>query len=454
MQVGQTIKERRKYLRFPCNLPVYDLINDNRLGNIIDIGLGGICIKTDLNLKPEKNYDLLIDAPEKSIQLRGKIANFRNDSNKHFFGLTFSNAQPVEIQKIRNFVSQQYKFKAPSFLATNATFPLINNTDGNPACLENSFNAGSQEFATHLEKIKLDPKLLSLISEYDKIGTRNHFLWKWGHAAIWLTTIDGVRSIADVCHTKLAALMLTTILDDLADKFQASEAITDAYLGCLHPNRYKSKKNNKWKNHLELALTAWEHIQQKIKTYPNYEALKDVLDFSYEQLFNSMRYACLANRVPSFANLTEYFLYQPPNMEVMIHGTIDLMDHPDFNINELAKARKAFWLAQDLARISNALVTWERELTEHDFSSAVFAYAMDHDIVSEQEWKSKKPEYIQNKVANSNYLKYFLDQWLTRYNFLCSFLKQVQLESVDLNSYVASMPRLLVDFHLNARGLI
>ena len=136
----------------------------------------------------------------------------------------------------------------------------------------------------------------------------------------------------------------------------------------------------------------------------------------------------------------------------MIHGVIDLMNHSTFEMRELGKVREILWIAQELARIANSVVTWKRELNEFDCSSAIFAYVLGEGILTPDTWREHDLETILENTQYSNHHRFFLSLWLKRYHELLSYLKKAQLQSINLDSFISSMPRLFVDFHLNLEG--
>lgn len=442
--------EKRQSLRFPCHLPV-SIQNShvNRLAT--DISLGGMSLD---GISPEMRDHcrvFTLHLPQGPVKIVGQVVY---EDVKKNSGVVFQTISEEKERQLRKYISADHRFTAPSLMGTRSQFPLKNLLLATQSTHYENFSEGTEELIHWLNGIVFGNELVEMTKRYSEIGDRNAFLWQWGYGAIWLTTFEGVSDVTEVCRTKLATLILTTILDDIADRLHNEEILVKLQRHCLYNEPLRTGGSREWTLSLKLASDVWRHIQGKIDQYPNTEPLRKAFFFSYEQLFNSMRYACLSNHVPDLVNLTEYFLYQPPNMEVMIHGMIDLMNHSTFKIEELGKVRKILWMAQELARIANSLVTWERELDECDCSSAVFAYALENGIMTPEEWRLQATEIIREKIQKSDYRIYFFSLWLRRYHELMTELRKSQLRTIDLTGFVASMPRLLVDFHLHLEGKI
>lgn len=441
--------ERRRFLRFPCDLPVFDETENVQLGRATDISMGGMCIEGG-DFKIKQYISSHVSLPFGKTSLKGKVVNVRKDG-KNLFGVEFSFLNGLT-DSLKPYLSLQYRVEGPYSSQSNAGFSMesINNYFQNVR--------SNDEIANWIKSVDIGDELLALSDRYDLLGDRDKIIWQWGCLASRLTTLEGVSDVEHVCKTKVATIMLNGLLDDLVDKFHDRDSCDLAHDLLIRNRPLNEVSNLKCKKdgsgYMKLISDVWKHIHSRLCGYPNYEILKPILIFDYEQLFNSMRYACLANTFPSYANMTEYFLYQPHNMNVMINSTIDLMNNKNLDVSELGRIREIAWVAQKLARIANALSTWKREIKENDFSSAVFAYLWDEGKIESSDIENSSTSNIGEKVVQSGCEKVFFDQWMNTYHEILNLVKKTSVKSVEMNSYAASMPRLFFDLHLNLEGYI
>jgi hypothetical protein len=158
----------------------------------------------------------------------------------------------------------------------------------------------------------------------------------------------------------------------------------------------------------------------------------------------------LINKVPTAINMTEHNLYTPHNMHMVVHGTMDLMCSSGFSFKELGKIRGILWLGSCMGRAGNLTTTWERELYEHDFSSGVYALALDEGYLTSDELHTLDPEEIQRRIRKHRCEEYYLMHWYQYRENICFLSKKVK--SLDVMGYVYGLDNLL-RLHLGSRGL-
>ena len=210
------------------------------------------------------------------------------------------------------------------------------------------------------------------IAEYDSVGDRGLYLWRWCLHGIELTTFpDVVPTLRrHVNETKLLSVILCVLFDDVADRRGRPEFLESLIQSALGGGGTSS--NDFEQRYIEVTGRLWREYEARIQRYPRSREFDRLLRFDLSQFFSAMRYAHLVNDHPGLLNRTEHDVYTPHNMLMVSFSTIDVMCAPGFDSSELGDLREAMWHAQSMGRIGNVLSTWEREMKEEDYSSVMF----------------------------------------------------------------------------------
>jgi hypothetical protein len=200
----------------------------------------------------------------------------------------------------------------------------------------------------------------------------------------------------------------------------------------------------------EVTRRVWNAIVARAEAYPRYAEFQDLLRYDYLQLLNAMRYSHMLNRDPELVNMVEHDLYLPHNMHMMVSGTLDLMCSSRFDRGELGRVREALWHAQCMGRIGNLLTTWERELADRDFTSGVFAHALQQGLLSVQQLINADPEVLRQTITAHDCEPFFLNRWKDHRSRLVALARS--LRTVEIDAFVVGLEQLL-EIHLGSRGL-
>jgi hypothetical protein len=287
---------------------------------------------------------------------------------------------------------------------------------------------------------------------YSRVGRRNQYLWKWARQGVEVTMLPSVAPELrdDVCDTKVLGVILDVLLDDIADRNgddDLLEALLRLPLDGREPDyaRFPAEQQP----YARFTVEVWKEIQARARRYPCYARYAELLRYDYLQLFNTMRYSHLLNRDLALLNVTEHDLYLPHNMHMMVSGTLDLMCSPDFDPVEVGRVREAVWLAQCMGRIGNLTTTWERELGEGDFTSGVYARALDNGDVTLEQLRAGDRDSIRAAIRDGQHEDYFLQRWQDHRQRLLAL--RPRLRSFDVGDLVAGLQRLIC-LHLGSRG--
>lgn len=466
---GEKSDSRRKHKRVPCRLFACDPADGgNGFGKdkVTDVSLGGLCIESERDFELGRIYPLLLNIFPKRLFVDGKILNKTGGKiSTQRYGVKFESLSDEIASTIGSFILEQqlYLMTKSSVLGEDLAQTAYSDASRDERWMEMSKILKSAEECfvdpsrdiSWMKDIEIDKAIVDLHDRYSSVGHRNASLWKWAYSASHLTTLSTVPDFENVCTTKVAAIMLNVLLDDLADKHHAREPFE---LACkLMMSGDPSVLNaatNEWRPYCEVVGDVWNFIMARVKEYPNYSLLKDILIFDVEQLINCMRYSFISNSICGFSNLAEYYMYQSQNMNMMINLTIDLMNHEQFDLSELGRIREIVLEAQKLVRIGNMMSTWEREFDESDYSSGVFAYLTEKSLLPQDAFEKLDISEIKEIVKEADCEKVFLKEWLSTYASIIKKFYEFDIQSVDLTAIVANMPRLLISMHLKSRGYI
>ncbi len=299
----------------------------------------------------------------------------------------------------------------------------------------------------------LRPWLDQFAHGYAEVGKRNGFLWRWCVDGAKATSLPCVAPglLDSVVDLKVLGMMFDVLVDDIADERQDGPMLDAALrLGTPGARLDLAPFDDEARRYLEFTARVWEAIHTRARSYPRYAEFKDLFEYDYHQLLNTMHFAYLVNRNPRMLNLWEHDLYQPHNMHIMINCTADMMCSPDFDAEELGIVRSAAATAQRMGRIGNMITTWERELKVGDFSSGVWFYAIEQQILSPDELRADNAEAVRKRLVDAAVERHFLLEWESLRERLRAM--RPRIHSFDLASYLAGFEQLFQN-HINSRGL-
>ena len=304
-----------------------------------------------------------------------------------------------------------------------------------------------------IQRVKLPPYFQKWIKEYKKVSNRSSYLWLWTYRSVQLVTLPDVplKYRRSLYETKSLMVMFVTLLDDVADNMKSEKLLQEI----LKTPFFKKKDikfhqlNFKERRYLKFTMKLWDHIIKTIERYPKYYEFKDIFEFDLNQILNIIKYAYLVNKKNCLINKTEYCLYFPHNLPIILSFTIDLMCYLKFDIKELGKIREVGWEAQKLGQSVNWITTWEREITDKDFTSGIFAYAIDLDVLKVDELKEGKNGEIIKKIKKAEIEKKVLKECSPFYNKIKKLKKKIK--TIDVGEFLLNFKKLII-LQLSSRG--
>jgi hypothetical protein len=293
--------------------------------------------------------------------------------------------------------------------------------------------------------VKLPPELQKWVKEYEKVGERDEYIWKW------FLKIEKEINSPFIIETHQKSLqevrflmaMFVILLDDVADQQQNSRLLNELLKIPFNQNYTKfNKLNQKEKEYLDFAIKVWLWINFLIKDYQRYKKFKNLFKYDIKQIFNAIKYDYLINKNRYLINKTEFWLYSPHTMQILTTATLNLMCTSMFDIRELGIIREVFLEAQKMARIGNWISTWEREINENDFTSGIFAYAVSSNIITVQELLNTNSSEIIRKIKRAEIENKLLREWDNCYRTVFRF--EEKIKTINIQKLLNGLEKLLI----------
>jgi hypothetical protein len=306
---------------------------------------------------------------------------------------------------------------------------------------------------------ELPPVLDDLMDDYLALdGARSRFMWQWVHRLAPENTLPCVHEeCADsVPIDKTLTILYVTLLDDALEK-RGDRATFHATAAIPFEHRATDRsRDDVDAEYVAFAERVWETLLDRLREAPQYATYEDVFLFDVKQAINAIEYSDLVIQRPNLAAVVELERYESHNMGMLAYADIDLMHSPPPVLTEFATLREAVWEAQQMARIGNWVSTWERELREGDFCTAVVVYAMENGIVTAAELRDidaadeAAQDAIVARIRESEVEAVFLRRWAEHRDRLVEIGDD--LSTMDLSPFVDSMDEVL-RYHLASTGL-
>ncbi|MFB6299442.1 MAG: hypothetical protein ABEH65_04205 [Halobacteriales archaeon] len=307
----------------------------------------------------------------------------------------------------------------------------------------------------------LPADLAALVEDYDTLeGSRDPFLWRWIHSLTPEFTLDFVpkEHVSDVRKVKTIATMFITLADDVLEK-DRDRATYEEITKIPHPSQSVDFDHEGVRtDYLEFSQRVWSTLETRLNAAPNSHVYMPLFQFDTKQAFDAIEYSYLMSLYPGISTYREIVQHDTHNVMMFSYADIDLMYSPGMETEDLAPLRDAIWHAQLMARIGNWIATWERELTEYDFSSGPVVYALEEGIIDLEDLKelertrdSAKHDEIVTAIKDADVEDFFLSEWQNQYDELKEASDEI--DDFVIADYCEGM-EIVLRYFLSARGWI
>ena len=295
-----------------------------------------------------------------------------------------------------------------------------------------------------ISKVHLPALLSRLINDCSEVSKRSRFLWQCMYKYAPYGTLPCVyrKDKKSAYQAKIIGMLFVALVDDLADKYKDEKLLNEIIKIPLNSDfKIKKKFTLRQQRYLIISQRIWLCLEKELRKYCYFNKYKSLFEFYFSQVINSMRYGFLMNKNLNLINNEECLMYLPHNMQVIVNYIIDLMCMPKVNMYELRVLHKIVLNVQVMARIANCLGTWERELEEYDFSSIIFSYCLEKNIITLEEINKKNIDKIRKKINASNCQEYFLSKWNNHYCEIKKLNKKIKI--MDITEYIKGTEKIL-----------
>lgn len=315
--------------------------------------------------------------------------------------------------------------------------------------------ATEKGYAETIDEVDLPDRVLKFVEEYEAMGgDRDRFVWKWIYSLFPSFTLSSVpqRHLEEVRTQKTIFTIFITLLDDVAEKHGDSWTFDQIYRAVRWPEVEIEERGDADSAVVEFADWIWTDFESALSEAPRYDEFRNVFQYDLRQALNAMDYSRILNEHPLMANLNGAKHYDSHNMVMFPYADIDLMYSPSFKQMDLGVLRELIWDLQKMARIGNWLTTWEREISEGDYTAGVVVYAIQNGLVTREELETAGPEGHQtviDRIKSYHIEELFLAEWEQLHQKVKE--RGLEAKSVDLDAFVDGMETVM-EHHKASEG--
>lgn len=309
------------------------------------------------------------------------------------------------------------------------------------------------QILSEIASTTLPSPLRSLANTYEQlVGERDDFIWKWVYTSVYPVTLSCVPPEYEeaAVTAKTMAAMFSGVLDDFAEQTDDTHLLREVSKLPISGTSVDEAVLESDSGHIQFVQRVWEQLEQELEQAPRADEFRSLFEFDMEQVTNGMIYSHHVNQRVEIANLTEGLAYDSHNVQHYPNLDIDLMYSPGFECTDLAVLRRLVWEGQQMHRISNWVCTWERELADGDFTSGVFALALEQGSVSPEELVSAEhsqhdQQTVRRQIAADGIEDQLVDRWTDTCLRGFDIAMEAEPQSVDLVAYLRGVVEVCVN---------
>ncbi|QUR69441.1 hypothetical protein [Mycobacterium spongiae] len=314
-----------------------------------------------------------------------------------------------------------------------------------------------------MTEITLSKDVNGWVERFSRVNHRDPYLWIWCRAAAEMASLPSIDAelYDHVIDSVILMVIINAVIDDVADHHGRQEfldALLDIIEGrggvnAIDPALLQKASTPLEAETLEALWFYYSTLMQRTRTYPRYAEFADIFAYDCRVWANMYRLSHLFNDHPDMMSMVEHDLVMPYNMGMVMYTDLQLMCSSRFETTDLGAVRAAAILAQYMGRIGNLTTTWRREIDEHDYTSGVFAYAVDKGFVDIEWLKHPDAKDCRQKIIDGivcgHCEEFFFAKWFANRDEILGLGGKIK--SFDVRYWVDGLSR-LVCLHVGSRG--
>lgn len=295
----------------------------------------------------------------------------------------------------------------------------------------------------------LPPNIREIIVKDGVIGDRELFVWRWlyyifGDVLTLDIVPDEYRRLAR--DTTYLAGVYMTLLDDVAER-HGDRATYWELAKATYPRMTPDwDADDIDSDYAADARKVWEGFEECVQQAPRYEELIDQLLFDIRIVVQGMDFSRMTGEKDQFASRMETWKFESAAIGLHAHWEGDLIFAPEFDKDDYRAFREAAYECQQMWRLGNWMVSWEREVEELDFSAGIFVEAMQQGIISDRELRQLErgeidADPIVERLKSSGIGERFVADWIRRRDQM--YERDFGMNSLDSDELVGRMEHLM-----------
>lgn len=318
-------------------------------------------------------------------------------------------------------------------------------------------DALGEELFEAARAVDLPDDVAEIVTDDGVLGDRELFTWKWIYYIFGdLLTLPCVpdEHVQTAREAKFLVGTYITLMDDLAEKHGDGETFWELAKVAYPGSSPDWDRDEIRSDYADSVRRVWGALEERLTAAPRYEAVQNAFRFDLRSALQAMDFARLSGDHAGFANRVETWQYETEAIGMYATVGTDVMFAPSFDPDEYGAFRELVHELQRLWRLGNWVITWKREIHEHDFSAGVIVEALDQGVVSEALLDrlvagEADPDYVIELIDSSDIPEQFVWDWKRRRDELRE--REFAVESFDPDAMIDDMERLMQS-HLATEG--